>query len=293
MNLKFGGMALFNENKIDLGRVVVFALLAIAAVIWIIPLLWMISTSFKPESEVIAGGFSLIPKQVTLENYKSVLFDKTVAEQAPVLRWFSNSLFISITHTVLMLLLSSLAAYAYSRMQFRGRNTLFILLISTMMIPAVVNLIPLYKIMTILKWVDTPWAMIFPGLGNVFGIFLIRQFMLGIPSAYDESAKIDGASHFVIYSRIIIPLTKPVLTVVALFTFMANWNDFLWPIIATNKTENRTLPAGLKILQGFMTTQYSKLMVATVLSALPVFIVFLFARKYFVNGISLSGGVKG
>lgn len=280
-------------KNIKWSKVIIFVLLAMAAIIWILPLLWILSTSFKTETEAVAGGIHFIPKAFTLQTYKDILFNKDIAEQAPVLRWFWNSLYIAISNTALVLLVSSLSAFAFARLEFKGKKFLFPMLMSTMMIPNVINLVPLYKIMTIFKWIDKPWAMIVPSAGAVLSMFLIRQFMLGIPKDFDEAATIDGASTFRVYWSIIMPLSRPVLTVVGLFAFMGNWNDFLWPIIVTNDINNRTLPAGLKILQGYMTTQYAKLMAAAVLSTIPVFILFLFAQKYFRNGLSISAGVKG
>jgi multiple sugar transport system permease protein len=266
-----------------------FTFLSILAVVWIAPMLWILSTSLKPESQAISWPIQWIPETFTFENYIEVLSD---SEDAPVLRWFWNSFFIATTHTLLILLINSLAAFAYARMQFKGKEFLFWSLMVTMMIPTVMNLIPLYSIVNWLGWIDTPWAMIVPGLGGVFGIFLLRQFFQGIPVELEEAAKMDGATAFQIYWKIIIPLSKPALVTLALFTFMANWNDFLWPLIVTNEAETRTLPVGLSILQGTYNIQYAKMMTATLLSAVPVLILFLFAQRFFIKGISLSG-IKG
>jgi multiple sugar transport system permease protein len=266
-----------------------FIFLSILAVIWIAPLIWIFSTSLKPESQAISWPIQWIPETLTLENYIAVVSN---TDDAPILRWFWNSFFIATTHTILILLINSLAAFAYARLQFKGREFLFWSLMVTMMIPTVMNLIPLYSIVNWLGWIDTPWAMIVPGLGGVFGIFLLRQFFLGIPAELEEAAKIDGATTFQIYWKIILPLAKPALVTLALFTFMGNWNDFLWPLIVTNDVEMRTLPVGLSILQGTYNIQYAKMMTATLLSAVPVLILFLFAQRFFVKGISLSG-IKG
>jgi multiple sugar transport system permease protein len=277
------------KKELRTSKLISMTFLCIFAVIWIAPLLWILSTSLKPESQAISWPIRWIPETFTIENYVAVI---TNSNDAPILRWFWNSFFIASTHTVLILFINSLAAYAYARLQFKGREFLFWSLMVTMMIPTVMNLIPLYSIVSWLNWIDTPWAMIVPGLGGVFGIFLLRQFFQGIPIELEEAAKIDGANALEIYWKIILPLAKPALVTLALFTYMGNWNDFLWPLIVTNDVETRTLPVGLSILQGTYNIQYGKMMTATLLSAVPVLILFLFAQRFFIKGISLSG-IKG
>jgi len=266
-----------------------FIFLTIVAIVWITPMLWILSTSFKPESEAIVRPITWIPNNFTLENYTAVISN---TEDSPILRWFLNSLFISTVHTIILLVITTMAAFAYARLKFKGRDALFWILMSTMMIPPVMNLVPLYSLVSFFGWVNTPWAMIFPGLGAVMGIFLLRQFFIGIPVELEEAARIDGANTFQIFYKVILPLAKPAIVVVGLFAFMGNWNDFLWPLIVTNSTEMRTLPAGLSILQGNFNIQYAKMMTATVLSAIPVIVLFLFTQRFFVRGIALSG-IKG
>ncbi|PWK06588.1 carbohydrate ABC transporter permease [Tumebacillus permanentifrigoris] len=280
-------MALKSEERTT--KWVSFVFLTVVAILWMAPLLWIISTSFKPEGQAIQLPLRWIPETITLENYRNVLGD---TEQSPIFLWFGNSLFISTLHTLLVLIVDALAAYAYARMAFRGKEIIFWTLMATMMIPTVMNFIPLYAIVDAIHWIDTPWAMIVPGLGGVLGIFLLRSFYEGIPRELEEAARIDGASSLQIFVRIILPLSKPALVTLALLTFLGNWNDFLWPLIVTNKVETRTLPVGLSILQGAYTTQYAKLMAGTVLSALPVLVLFLFSQRFFVKGVSMSG-IKG
>jgi multiple sugar transport system permease protein len=280
-------MSLKSEQKIVKWSSFIF--LTILAVVWITPMLWILSTSLKPESEAISHPITWIPKTFTFQNYEHVIMN---TNESPIVRWFLNSLFIATTHTVLLLIITALAAFAYARLKFKGRDFLFWTLMSTMMIPPVMNLVPLYSLVSFFGWIDTPWAMVFPGLGAVMGIFLLRQFYIGIPVELEEAARIDGANTFQIFHKIILPLAKPALVVVGLFSFMGNWNDFLWPLIVTNSTEMRTLPAGLSILQGNYNIQYAKMMTATVLSAIPVIILFLFTQRFFVKGIALSG-LKG
>lgn len=260
--------------------------------VWIIPLLFGIFTSFKSEAEIKTVGFQLLPINWTLNHYIEVLENTT---NAPMLRWYVNSILISVIHTILVLLIVSLAAYGYTRVKFKGRDILFWVLMSASMFPSVVNIIPTYKIVDSFGWVNTIWACIVPGLGGVGNIFLVRQFMLGIPMEYDESAKMDGASDFTIYSRVILPLIKPILTVVALFTFTGSWNDFLWPSIVFNDIDKMTVTAGLQLLKGIYGDymKVGQLMSSAALALIPTFILFLFAQKYFMESLSLSSGVKG
>lgn len=193
-----------------------------------------------------------------------------------------------------MLLVTSMAAFGYQRINFKGRDNLFIALILLSMVPGIVNIIPLYAIVDTLGWVDTPLACIIPGLGNVGNIFLIRQFLYGVPKEMDEAAIIDGASSWKIYSQIILPSIKPVLIVVALFTFTGSWNDFLWPSIVFNDVNHMTVSAGLQLLQG-MYDQHAvaTLLAGAVVAMIPTFLIYLFAQKHFIATMSFASAVKG
>lgn len=278
------------KKKFNYRKIACFLLVLVLAIVWITPLIWSVLTSFKSEVEVQTTGFSILPAKWVVDNYIDVLSDTTVT---PIIKWFGNSLFVSVTHTILAVIISSMAAYAYSRLEFKGKNSIFGFLLMTMMFPSVVNLIPLYKIMDTLNWVNTSWALIFPGLGGVVNIFLIRQFMMGIPKEYDESARVDGASTWTIYTKIIVPLCKPILIIIGLFSFTGSWNDFLWPTIIMNDTERLTLTAGLRTLQAGYSIKVAHLMAVTVLAILPTLILYLVAQKYFMEGLSLQSGVKG
>lgn len=270
-------------------KIIAFVFLAILTVLWLFPLVWTIFSSFKSEVEIMKTGYHFTPIEWVLDNYIEIMNSKT----APIFMWFKNSVFISSIHTILMLIISSLAAYAFARLDFKGRDTIFWFLMGTMMFPAVVNLIPTFKIVHIFGWINTPWAVIVPGLGGVFNIYLIRQFLLGIPKDLDEAAYIDGASFLQVYLRIIVPLSKPVLTVVALFSFTASWNDFLWPSIVMNDVEKMPLTPGLKLLQGTFDLELGPLSAGAIIAIIPPIILYLFAQKYFLKGINLSSGVKG
>ena len=263
----------------------------IVAIIWIVPVVWAFFTSFKTETETKTKGFGFLPKEWTFENYINI-FGNT--DNAPIIRWFGNSMIISVTVTVLAVILVSLTAYGYSRLDFKYRDTLFYMLMGISLFPNIINIIPLYQMMTWFKWVNTTMAMIVPGLGAVTNIFLVRQFSLSIPREFDEAAKIDGAGEFAVFFRIILPMLKPVLTVVALFSFTGSWNDFLWPTIVFNDVEKMPLTAGLKLLNGaYGGFQLGPILAAACIAIFPTFVLYLFAQKYFLQSMSLSSGIKG
>lgn len=271
-------------------KIIAFIFLLIMAVIWIFPILWGLFTSFKSEDEITAAGVSLLPVHWSVSNYSQLLFNN---DSTPIIKWFTNSMIISVSHTILTLVVVSLAAYGYTRMEFKGRNWLFGFLLASMMFPSVVNLIPLYGIMDSLGWVNNFLAVIVPGAAGVFNIFLVRQFVLGIPKTFDESARIDGANEFQIFYLIILPLIKPVLTVVALFSFTASWNDFLWPSIVLNDVNMMPITPGLQLLQGQYMTYPGIGTAGALIALVPTFLLYIFAQKYFMQSMSLSSGVKG
>lgn len=277
-------------KKKSVSSFVAFVFLLLMSTIWLVPLLYGVLTSFKSEMELMTAGFKILPIEWVLTNYTELLVNNT---STPLVRWFLNSMLIAISHTLLVLIVVSFSAFAYSRLHFRGKNVLFSFLLVTMMFPSVVNLIPLYKIVDIFGWVNTPLAMIVPGAAGVFNIFLVKQFMDNIPKDFDEAAQIDGASEFTIFTRIILPLIKPVLLVVSLFSFTGSWNDFLWPSIVFNDIEKMPITSGLRLLQGMYQAQPTLLMAGALIAIIPTFLLYLFAQKYFLQSMSLSVGVKG
>lgn len=280
-----------NRKSDRLVRIVSFCILLIFAVIFLIPLVWILLTAFKVDMEITqAGGFLFFPKTWTLDNFALILTPGN--KQIPVYNWFFNSIFVSVTHTVLAILIYSMSGYAYAKMQFRGRNVIFLTMLFMSTFPQIANVIPLYKEMHILGWLNTPMALIFPALSGVMNIFLIRQFLYGIPDAVLESARIDGANEFQIYTRFILPMSRPILTVVGLFSFTANWNDFLWPTIAINNIDNLTLTPGLQLAKGVYQIQPAKMSAIAVIAIVPMIVLYLLCQKYFVNGLSLQSGVK-
>ncbi|MFZ5815045.1 MAG: carbohydrate ABC transporter permease [Bacillota bacterium] len=262
-------------------------LLLTAAALWMIfPFLWMLSTSFKTNTGVLAMPPKLIPDPFTTENYRRV------AETFPVGRFFLNSLFVAVTATAGHLLTASMAAYAFARLQWRGRDAIFLLYLATLMIPQQVTLTPLFILMTLIGWTDSYQALILPGFFGAFGTFLMRQFLLTIPRSLEEAAFVDGASHWTVFWRIILPLSRPALSTLMVFTFMGNWNAFLWPLVVTSNPKFMTLPLGLATLQGRWATEWNLVMAGAVLNVMPMILVYLVAQKQFIKGVTLSG-IKG
>ena len=269
-----------------LQKTLLYILMTVVAVIMLAPVAWMISTSFKQEAEILSNSYNWIPKEVSGENYKR-LFEQV--EDFPVRRWFFNSVLVSSLATFCVLTLTSMAAFAFSRLKFWGREPLFYVLLATMLVPGQVSLIPVFLIVSKLGLFDTYAGLIVPGLGNAFGVFLLRQFFARIPHELEEAAVLDGASTPRIYWSVILPLAKPALATLGIFTFIGSWNDFVWPLLATSDVDMRTLPVGLNIFQGRFTTEYGVTMAAAVVATIPMIIAFLIFQKRITEGIALTG----
>lgn len=279
-------------KRFPISKYIAYLFLTVLCVIWIIPVIFGITTSFRSQAEVVSTGFRLLPVNWILDNYVTILNNTSTA---PILRWLVNSIFIATTHTALVIVIISITGYGYARMNFKGRDTLFFTLLGISFFPGVVNLIPSYKIIDAFGWVNTAWAMIIPGLAGMGNIFLVRQFMKGIPKDLDESAKVDGAGDFRIYFSVILPLIKPVLIVCGLFSFTGSWNDFLWPVIVYTDVDKMPVTAGLLLLQDIYGNYrlIGQLMGSAILAIIPTLLLFLFAQKYFVQSINLNAGIKG
>ncbi len=260
--------------------------LIITAILTIAPFIWMVSASFMYDGHASVYPPRFIPDIFTLEQYK-VLFSRL-----NVSRNLFNSLFLSIVVTLISLFFNSMAGYAFAKYKFKGKNKLFNLLLSSMVIPAQVTMLPLFLMLKEFGFINTYMAIIIPGLANIFGIFLIRQYAISIPDSLIESAKIDGATDFQIYRRIILPLCVPILVTLALFTFMTTWNDFLWPLIVLTDNSMYTLPVSLANLMGEHTKDPELMMAGSVITIIPILIVFLALQKYYIKGI-MMGSVKG
>ena len=251
------------------------------------PFLAMINLSFVPNGEIFNQGGKLFYSPVKLENYSHVF------QKIPVCKYFINSLFVSLCTTVGQVIFSAFAGYAFARMNFKFRDGLFLIVLVTMLVPPQVNIIPLFFLMRQLHWINTYQALIIPGLFGGFGIFLMRQYFLGLPKDLEDSAKIDGCNIFQMFIRIILPLASPVIATLAIFTFVSSWNSFMWPLIVTNTESMRTLPVGLAIFKGSFReiTMWGDLLACSVICTIPSVAVFLAGRKYIINDIA-QGSVK-
>jgi multiple sugar transport system permease protein len=259
------------------------ALLGIVAAGTLLPFFWMISTSFKSGGGIFTYPPQWFPQDATLEWYVRLF------KEVNFLLHFKNSLIVSISVTALSLFLNSMAGYAFAKHRFGGRDSIFRFLLTALMIPGQVTMIPVFLLLKEMGLLNSYMGLIVPVSANVFGIFLIRQFMMSIPTDLIESARIDGCSEFRIYWSIVLPLCKPVLATLGIFTFMGSWNDFLWPLIVMVREESYTLPVALANLNGQHPTSFGLLMAAAVVVVLPVIIVFLLAQKYVIQGVATSG----
>jgi multiple sugar transport system permease protein len=263
-------------------------LMLMAALFFLAPLLWMLATAFKSPDDIIQGLGALrwVPRPFTTENFANVL---AKTEEFPIWRWTGNSLFISVSVTALVLVVDSLAAFAYARLRWRGRDALFGLLVATMLVPGQVLLIPSYLLIRWLGWFNTYWALTAPAGAGAFGVFLLRQFFQTIPLELEEAARIDGCGPLRVFQHVVLPLSKAPLATLGIFTFMGSWNAFEGPLIFTDSLSMRTLPIGITIFQGRYNIEYGPMMAAATLAAIPVTIAFLLFQKYIIKGISLTG----
>jgi multiple sugar transport system permease protein len=275
-------------------------LLAVGAVTMVLPFLWMVSTSLKPEPEIFRFPPVWLPGSWQWDNYREAM------EAAPFGRYFINTLIFATAVTLSNLLFCSMAAYAFARLRFRGRNVLFIMVLGTMMIPGQVTMVPVFIMLKRCPLVggndilgagghgllNSYPGLVLPMAVGAFGIFLLRQFFMTLPRELEDAARIDGCSEAGIYWRIILPLSKPALATLGIFTFTAAWNEFLWPLLITSKDSMKTLQVGLQVFQTQYTTAWDLLMAGTVVVTIPVLIVFLLGQRYFTRGIAL-GGIKG
>lgn len=270
-------------------KIVVFILLSLAAIAFLLPFAWMISTSLKPKSQIFVYPLIWIPDPPMWGNYAKALNNPSFQ----YFLFFGNSLYYAVLSTIGIVVSCSLVAYAFARLQWWGRDIWFVITLATLMIPYPVTLIPLYLIFSKIGWVNSFKPLIVPNfMGTAFFIFLLRQFFLTIPMDLSDAAKIDGASEFQIYRRIIMPLAKPALATVALFTFLYTWNDFLGPLIYLTDGDKYTLAVGLAAFRGQFRTQWDLMMAAATVVTAPIVIVFFFAQKQFIEGITLTG-IKG
>ncbi|SHK24134.1 carbohydrate ABC transporter permease [Paramaledivibacter caminithermalis] len=272
--------------KINYLKAIAYVILIIGGIITILPFLWMLSTSFKTAEQVYVMPPKLIPSNIMFKNYIEVL------ERIPFTIYFLNSIFVSITLTILTLITSIFSAFAFSKLRFWGRDTIFSIFLATMMVPGEVLIIPNYVTLSHLGWINTHLALIVPWIVSVFAIFLLRQFFLGIPDELYYAAKVDGCSDFMYIWSIMVPLAKPALITIAMLKMIYSWNEFLWPLIVTNTPKMRTLPVGLAVFTTEAGSHYHLLMAAATMIILPMIILYIILQKYIIEGVSRSG-LKG
>jgi multiple sugar transport system permease protein len=271
--------------KDKLFKILPWILIIIGAILFLFPIALIFITAFKPDAEIIHFG-SLFPKVWTLDNFREIL---GTPEEIPIFRWFFNSIFISTSVTLLVLVVDSLAAYALARLDLPGKKTAFALIVATMMVPGQILLVPVYLILNWLHWIDTPLALIIPAGAGAFGVFLLRQFFLAIPKELEEAAIIDGCSKWRIYWHIILPLSKPALATLGIFTFIGSWNDFMGPLVFLDSLDKYTLPVGVALFQTRYYAEYGITLAACVICTLPVVIIFILFQKHIIEGIALTG----
>ena len=286
------------------GKRIACTFLILLGVVWIVPILWLILNSFKTDPDFITSFKELkgpwdylsrmIPRKWTVVNYVELLVGGSGTNTTANLpKMFSNSFIVSISVMLGVVIVTSLSAYAYERLQFKNGNKVFWTLMYISMFPNVVSILPMYRIANALGWVNNLNALIWPSLAGTFNIFLIRNFMKGIPKALDEAATIDGAGSLQVYLHIILPSIMPVMIVVGLFAFNGAWNDYMWPRIILTDPENLTLTPGLRLLSGQYEQKWAHMIASCLVSMMPPFLLYLFAQKHFLQGISVQAGVKG
>lgn len=259
-------------------------ILILGSIAMIIPFIWMILTSLKTYAESVQVPPIIMPSDFQWSNYKEVFV------LLPFFEFMFNTFIVTVLRTAGQLFLCSLAAYAFARIHFPGRNVLFLITLSVLMVPGQVFLLPQYMIMVKLGWLNTLQAIIVPGLFSAFGTFLLRQFFMGLPKELEEAARLDGCNHFQIFWKIMLPLAKPGLIALGIFTTLWSWNELMWPMIVNSSPEAMTLSVGLSSLQGQYATNYPILMAGSFLAVLPMLVIFFILQKQFIEGIAISGG---
>jgi len=270
-------------------KILLITLASIIALIFMIPIVWMISTSLKTDTEALTGGLQWIPENITFENYTQTLFGGL---NVPVLRWMFNSIFVAIVGTAIIVSIDAMAAYALARLDVPFKKYIFALFLSTLMIPWVITFLPLYMQFSNLGLLDTYAVLILPYTANAFGVFLLYQYFSTFPKELEEAANIDGANKWQIFIKIAVPSAKPFIWTLAIFSFMQIYNDFLWPLVATSSPEMRTIATGIAVMQqGSFVSSFGRLMALTSIATVPAIVVFIIGQRYFIKGVT-SVGIK-
>lgn len=271
------------KRKVKVFDIIGYIVLIFAAVLVFLPLIWLIVSSFKTDADIIKWPPAFLPEKWVLNQYQYV------TDAIPILSMLKNTVVFAGSVTAISLVVDSLAAYAFARMEFKGRKVLFSIILLTMMVPFQIIMIPLYFEEYKLGILDTLLGLILPRASGAYGIYLLASFFSNIPKSLEEAARIDGLNNFQIYLKIVLPLSKPALISLGIYHFMNNWNDLLYPMMLTSSVENRTLSAGLAILVGNNSIKYGPTLAATVISILPLMIIFLFGQKFFLEGVATTG----
>ena len=263
--------------------------MVVLTVVILAPLVYMLLTSIKSAVEARSVPPTLLPTEPSLGAFRTLFFSD---EASPVLRWLFNSLLAATLHSLLVVVICCMAGYALARMEFPFKKTIFGLIIATLFLPAFIFMMPNFEILNRLQWLDTIWAIVVPGAAGAFGVFFMRQFFSTIPMALEESARIDGANQWRIFRSIILPNSRPAIVTLAVISFLANWNDFVFPIYVLFSAERLTLPVGLSKLQGAYTIDYPVIMAGAALASIPVLLLYIFVQRYVIEGVA-SSGIKG
>lgn len=283
-----GSRAAPRRAALDVGAVVSMVVIVVGAVVMLVPFVWMLATSLKPASALLTLPPTLLPEAPTLEPYRRVM------TAFPMARVFANSAFVAIASTAGQLVVASLSGYAFARFRFPGRDALFYAYVGTLMVPFAVTVTPLFIIVRALGWTDGYEGLIVPTMFSAFGTFLMRQFFMSIPRELEEAATLDGASTWATFVRVILPISGPAFATLGIFSFMASWNAFLWPLLIVADRQYMTLPLALSTLQGLYPgqTEWNMVMAGAVISVVPMILVFLFAQRWVIEGVT-SSGLKG
>jgi alpha-1,4-digalacturonate transport system permease protein len=276
------------EEKVPRGRfkgtnLFVWLLLVVAALIVAFPLYWMFATAVRPKKEIFGGGFDLVPSTFVWSNFSDAW------NKLPWDQFYINSIAIAAIAVPVTVFINLLAGYTFAKYKFPGRDILFLLMISTLMIPIQVIMVPEFLIVAKLGWVNTWWGVLVPRAAEAFGLFMVRQFMVSIPDELIEAARLDGAGEFAIFRKVVLPLSWPVIAVLSIFTFMWRWNDFAWPLVVLQEQSAYTVPLGLNLMKGQYFTDWTGLMSMSLLSIIPMMLVFIFFQRYFIQGIASTG----
>jgi alpha-1,4-digalacturonate transport system permease protein len=261
----------------------VWLVLVVGALVVAFPLYWMFATAIRPKKEIFSGGLDLVPSTFVWSNFSDAW------NKLPWDQFYINSIAIVAIAVPVTVFINLLAGYTFAKYKFPGRDILFLLMISTLMIPIQVIMVPEFLIVAKLGWVNTWWGVLVPRAAEAFGLFMVRQFMVSIPDELLEAARLDGAGEFTIFRRVVLPLSWPVIAVLSIFTFMWRWNDFAWPLVVLQEQSAYTVPLGLSLMQGQYFTDWTGLMSMSLLSIIPMLLVFIFFQRYFIQGIASTG----